>query len=34
MCQMMKTIAYINTKFRERAMLVPQYVVNEEMKKT
>lgn len=33
MCQMTKTIAYINTKFRERAMLVPQYVANEEMNK-
>lgn len=29
-----ETVAEITAKFRERALLVPQYAVDEEMKKT
>ena len=32
--QTTKTMADITAKFRERALLVPQYVANEKMKKT
>ena len=31
--QTTETVAEITAKFRERALLVPQYVVDEEMKK-